>query len=180
MQDDPATAESNTDTGQDDALRAELAEVKDKLLRALAEQQNIRQRTARECQDRVKYAAADFGRDLLGVADNLRRALSSVPKQISDDVRQWLTGVEATEHMLQEAFERHGIKRLDPLGTPFDPNFHQAVFAAPDETRPPGTVIEVMAPGYIQHERLLRPAMVGVAKEPEPAPAKDAALPTSE
>jgi molecular chaperone GrpE len=145
---------------------AEAAEFKDRLLRALAETENVRRRAERERTDATKYGVTQFARDLLDVADNLRRALESMPEsQARDDVtRNLLAGVAATERALLAAFERHGIKRMDPKGERFDHNFHQAIFEAENTGKPPGTVVEVLQPGYLLHDRLLRPAMVGVAK----------------
>jgi molecular chaperone GrpE len=148
------------------AAEGELAETKDRLLRALAETENVRRRAQREREDAQKYSAAKLVTDLLNVADNLRRALDSVPEaQVSDELtRTLLQGVAATERELLAAFERHAIRRLDPLGERFDHNFHQAIFEAENTGRPPGTVVQVLQPGYVMHDRLLRPAMVAVAK----------------
>jgi len=149
----------------------EAADLKDRLLRALAETENVRRRAERERTDATKYGVTQFARDLLDVADNLRRAIDSVPEaQVRDDAtRNLLAGVAATERAFLAAFERHGIKRLDPKGERFDHNFHQAIFEAENTGKPAGTVVEVLQPGYLLHDRLLRPAMVGVAKgEPKP------------
>jgi molecular chaperone GrpE len=148
------------------AAEAEAAEFKDKALRAMAEVENIRRRAQRERDDAVKYAATNIARDLLSVADNLSRALASVNEaQIADETtRNLLTGVAATERELLAAFEKNGIKRIDPKGERFDHNFHQAIFEVENAGKPAGTVIEVLQPGYVLHDRLLRPAMVGVAK----------------
>jgi molecular chaperone GrpE len=148
------------------ALEAELAEQKDRLLRALAETENTRRRAQREREDASKYAVASFAQDLLSAADNLRRALDSLPEaEVRDErTRSLLAGVAATERELLSVFERHGIKRIDPKGERFDHNFHQAIFEADRADEPGGTVIEVLQPGYLLHDRLLRPAMVGVAK----------------
>ena len=147
-------------------LEAELAEYKDRLLRALAETENVRRRAQREREDASKYAIAGFAKDLLSAADNLRRALESLPESEAKDerTRSLLAGVAATERELLGVFERHGIKRIDPKGEVFDHNFHQAIFEAERPDAPAGTVIEVLQPGYVLHDRLLRPAMVGVAK----------------
>ena len=149
-------------------LEAEAAELKDRLLRALAEQENIRRRAQRELEEAVRYAASGLARDLLPTADNLRRAIESVSEELAADepLRQMLAGVSATERALLDAFGRHGISRIDPLGEPFDPNRHQAMFEVEDAERPAGTVAEVLQPGYLHYDRLLRPAMVGVAKSP--------------
>jgi molecular chaperone GrpE len=160
------------------ALEAELAEEKDRLLRALAETENVRRRAQREREDASKYAVAGFAKDLLSVADNLRRALDSLPEGEARDerTRSLLEGVAATERELLGVFERYGIKRVDPKGDRFDHNLHQAIFEAERPGEPGGTIIEVLQPGYVLHDRLLRPAMVGVAKEtPRPAdPVKSA------
>ena len=150
------------------ALETELADTKDRLLRALAETENVRRRAQREREDTQKYAVSGFARDLLATADNLRRALDSVPEaEIKDArLRSLLDGVAATERELLSVFERHGIRRIDPKGERFDHNFHQAVFEAERPEAPVGTVVEVLQPGYVLHDRLLRPAMVGVAKAP--------------
>lgn len=146
--------------------QAEAAELKDRLLRALAETENARRRAERERQDAARYGVATFARDLLDVADNLRRAIDSAPEsQVNDELtRTLLMGVAATERALLTAFERHGIRRIDPKGERFDHNYHQAVFEAENTGRPAGTIVEVLQPGYMLHDRLLRPAMVGVAK----------------
>ena len=157
-------------------LEAELAEQKDRLLRALAETENVRRRGQREREDAAKYAVAGFAKDLLSAADNLRRALDSLPEaEVKDDrTRSLLAGVAATERELLSIFERHGIKRIDPKGERFDHNFHQAIFEAQRPDQPSGIVVEVLQPGYVLHERLLRPAMVGVAKGgPRPAEPDD-------
>src|SRR4051794_9559059 len=148
------------------AVDAELAETKDRLLRALAETENVRRRMQRERDDAQKFAAGAFAKDLLSPLDNLRRALDAMPDaELSDPRAKSLRdGVAATERELLAAFERHGLKRIDPKGEPFDPNFHQAVFEAERPDLPAGTIVEVLQPGYVQHDRLLRPAMVGVAK----------------
>src|SRR6266566_8261539 len=151
-----------------EALEQELAEAKDRLLRALAETENVRRRAQREREDTLRYAISGFAKDLLATADNLRRALDSVPEAEITDVRlrSLLDGVAATERELLSVFERHGLQRIDPKGERFDHNFHQAVFEVERPDAPAGTVIEVLQPGYVLHDRLLRPAMVGVAKAP--------------
>jgi molecular chaperone GrpE len=151
-------------------LEAELAATKDKLLRALADNENMRKRNQREREDARKYAAAAFAKDMLDVADNLRRALASVPAESEWDelTRNLLAGVAATERELLAALERHGIRRIDPLGERFDHNFHQAMFEAENTGQPAGTIVQVLQPGYVIHDRLLRPAMVAVAKGEAP------------
>lgn len=158
-------------------LEAELAEMKDRMLRALADAENTRRRAQREREETQKYAIADFARDLLGTADNLRRALESLPESEVQDARarSLLEGVAATERELLSAFERRGIGRFDPKGERFDHNRHQAIYEVATEEARPGTIVEVLQPGYLLHDRLLRPAMVGVAKKKEtPAPQRAA------
>jgi molecular chaperone GrpE len=170
-----AVAPEEMPEGRIAALEAELAEAKDRLLRALAETENIRRRAQRERDDAQKYGVTSFAKDLLSAADNLRRALDSLPEaEVADErTRALLTGVAATERELLSVFERHGIRRIDPKGERFDHNFHQAIFEAENTGQPGGTIVEVLQPGYVLHDRLLRPAMVGVAKEP-PKPAEPA------
>ena len=148
------------------AVEAELADTKDRLLRALAETENVRRRLQRERDDASKYAVSNFAKDLLSAVDNLRRALDAMPEgEVKDTRTQGLRdGVAATERELLGAFERHGLRRIDPKGERFDHNFHQAIFEAERPDVPAGTVVEVLQPGYVLHDRLLRPAMVGVAK----------------
>jgi molecular chaperone GrpE len=148
------------------AVEAELANTKERLLRALADTENVRRRFQRERDDTQKYAITAFAKDLLSTADNLRRALEALPEaEVSDArTRSLLDGVAATERELLGAFERHGLRRIDPQGEPFDHNFHQAIFEAERPGVPAGTVVEVLQPGYVLHDRLVRPAMVGVAK----------------
>lgn len=152
------------------AAESELAESKDRLLRALAETENVRRRAQREREDAAKYGASNLAKDLVNVADNLRRALASVPEgQVKDELtRTLLQGVDATERELLAAFERHGIRRIDPMGERFDHNFHQAIMEIENSGQPGGTVVQVLQPGYAMHDRLLRPAMVGVAKGERP------------
>lgn len=158
-------AEAATDT---ETLAAEVADLKDQLLRALAEGENTRKRAAREREDSARYGISNFARDIVAVADNLRRAIDSLPADKGgEDVLKTLTeGVAATLRQLDAAFENHGIERIDPVGQPFDHNLHQAMFEDPDSDQPPGTVVQVIQQGYKIHDRLLRPAMVGVAKKP--------------
>ncbi len=145
----------------------EVAVLKDQLLRALAEIENIRRRSAREREDAVKYAAVPLIKDLVVVADNLRRALGSVPADAvegNEQLKTLLDGVEMTEKELQSVFVRHGIERIDPMGERLDPHFHEAMYEVPDASVPAGTVVQVLQAGYKLRERLIRPAQVGVAK----------------
>ena len=151
---------------------AELADTKDKLLRALAETENQRRRAQREREDASKYAAANFAKDMLDVADNFRRALASIdPAALQDEqAKALIEGVAATERALLAAFERHGIKRIEPeIGERFDPNLHEAMFEVPGPGKPGGSIVQVVQAGYRMHDRLLRPAMVGVAKAGAPS-----------
>ncbi len=149
------------------AAKDEIARLKDQLLRAMAETENLRRRAEREREDTAKYAIAGFAREILAVGDNLHLALANIPAE-ARAADKWLdnlaVGVEATERELLAVFERFGIRRIDPLGEPFDPNFHQAMTEVPGSGKPAGTVVEVLRSGYVIHDRLLRPAMVAVAK----------------
>jgi molecular chaperone GrpE len=152
-------------------LGAEIARLKDQLLRALAEIENTRRRAEREREDTARYAISAFARDILTVADNLRRALDNIPahaREKDEMLNTLAVGVEATERELLAGFERHGLRKIEPLGEKFDHNFHQAMFEIADTGKPPGTIVQVMQAGYVLHGRLLRPALVGVAKG-EPA-----------
>lgn len=148
------------------AVEAQLADSKDRLLRALAETENVRRRLQRERDDAQRYAVSGFAKDLLSTVDNLRRALDAMPEAEAKDARtrSLREGVAATERELLAAFERHGLKRVDPKGDRFDHNLHQAIFEVERPDVAAGTVVEVLQPGYVLHDRLLRPAMVGVAK----------------
>jgi molecular chaperone GrpE len=148
-------------------LEAESAKLKDQALRALAETENIRRRSEREREDTAKYAISGFAKSLLDAADNLRRAVDAVPAEAVEAdaaLKTLVDGVAATERQLLAAFERNGLTRIEPVGEVFDPNFHQAMFELPGTGKPSGTVVQVVQPGYVLHGRLLRPAMVGVAK----------------
>lgn len=146
-------------------------ELRDRLLRTLAEMENVRNRSARDVEDARKYAVTGFARALLDVADNLARALAAVPPDARDGsefVKNLVVGVEMTERALHGIFERHQIRRVAPqIGDRFDHARHQAMFELPTDAVAPGTVAEVMQPGYVIADRLLRPALVGVAKAPE-------------
>jgi molecular chaperone GrpE len=158
---------------------AELKELQDKHLRTLAEMENLRRRHTRELEDARKYAMAGFARDLLDVADNMRRALAAVPDDARSDnemLRNLLEGVELTERTLLNAFDKHGVKKVAPQrGEKFDHNRHQAMFEVPTADLPPGHVADVMQGGWVIADRLLRAAMVGVTKAvPGPAPVNEA------
>ena len=154
-------------------LEAELAQTKEALLRAHAEMENLRKRSARELEDARRYAITGFARDLLEVSDNLGRAVAHIPPEIREK-EEWAsnlaTGVEMTEKALLSVLEKHEIRRIEPeKGEKFDHQRHQAMFEVPTDAQPPGTIAEIMAIGYAIGDRLLRPAMVGVAKAPQPA-----------
>jgi molecular chaperone GrpE len=159
------------------SARAEAAQLKDQLLRAMAETENTRRRAARDREDAQKYGISNFAREVLSVADNLRRALEAIPAETlqSDEALKTLyDGVAATERQLEAALGKQQIQRIWPEGERFDSNFHQAMFEVPDTGKPAGTVVQVLQAGYKIHDRLLRPALVGVAKG-GPAAANDAA-----
>src|SRR5690242_21039016 len=154
--------------GSAEALAKEAAESRDKMLRTLAEMENLRKRTTREVADARAYGISGFARDILDIADNLQRALDAVPaeaKAAADPgLKALIEGVELTERSLLNALEKNGVKKLDPSGGKFDPNFHQAMFEVPDPSVPAGTVVQVVQAGYTIGDRVLRPALVGVSK----------------
>ena len=168
-------------------LESQVTDLKDRLLRAVADAENTRKRAERDKQDASKYAMTSFARDILSVGDNMRRAIDTLSDEdrasAPEPVRNLIEGVEMTEREFLSVMERHGVKAINPHGEKFDPNLHQAMFEAPDASRPAGTVMEVVATGYVIGDRLLRPAMVGVSKggpvaAPQPAteqPSADAA-----
>ena len=148
-------------------LQAEKAELQDKLLRALAEAQNTRRRAQQDVERERKFGIERFARDVLSVADNLGRALAALPGDsdaLDPALGNVILGVQATDRELQSALERHGVRRIESLGKPFNPEFHQAMMEVEDRTVPSGTVVQEMAPGYLIAGRLLRPAMVAVSK----------------
>ncbi|RWX76806.1 nucleotide exchange factor GrpE [Neorhizobium lilium] len=151
-----------------EALKAENGELRDRFLRLAAEMDNLRRRTDRDVKDAKSYSVAGFARDMLAVSDNLRRALDAVPTEMRATADAALTtlleGVELTERSMLSALERHGVKKIDAEGQKFDPNFHQAMFEIPNPAVPNNTVLQVVQAGYTIGERVLRPAMVGVAK----------------
>ncbi len=158
------------------ALESENAKLKDRLLRAVAEMENLRKRAERDVKDARQYAIANFARDMLTATDNLSRALMTMPQQARDEAegtfKSLIEGVEMTEREMIRLLEKNGIQKIDPKGEKFDPHFHQAMFEVPNPDAVEGTVTEVMQAGYVIGERVLRPAMVGVAKGgPKAAPA---------
>ncbi len=154
------------------ALEAELADAKQAVLYAQAETQNVRRRLEKDAQDARAYAATGFARDILSVADNLARALDAMPETLrADEANKGLvTGLEATLRELTAVFERNGISRMVAIGQPLDPNRHQAMIELPSADAPPGTIVQEMQAGYMIRDRLLRPALVAVAKAPEETP----------
>ena len=161
-----------------EALNAENTQLKDRVLRTLAEMENLRRRTEREVADAKTYGVTSFARDMLTVVDNLARALEHLPPEAKaaaePQIQSVIEGVELTARDLEGVLGRHGVKKLDPKGQKFDPNFHQAIFEAPDETLPAGTVSQVVQSGWTIGDRVLRPAMVGVSKGgPRAAPKEE-------
>jgi molecular chaperone GrpE len=150
------------------ALKAETTASKDRLLRLAADMENLRKRTEREKAEATLYAATNFARDLLSVADNLSRALQALTaeerERAGEIERNLIAGVEVTERDLSNVFQRHGIRKIETVGQKFDPNYHQAMFEVPTSEKPPGTVMQELQSGYAVGERCLRPALVGVAK----------------
>lgn len=181
-------ADGTIDTGSGDPRDARIAELEDQVaqlrdqaLRALAEAENVRRRTEREKEQTRLYAAGNLAKDLLNAVDNLRRALDAAPADhegLDDTVKNLIVGVEMTEREVLTAFEKAGIKKIEPLGERFDPNLHQAMFEVENTGKPAGTVVQLLAPGYVIHDRLLRAAMVGVAKG-GPAPADHSRIDTT-
>jgi molecular chaperone GrpE len=174
-----ATAQSPEEIIQANFARieAERDDLKDKLLRTLADMENLRRRTEREIADAKAYAVTSFARDMLGAADNLRRALESLPETArateEPALKGLIEGVDLTERDLLKTLERHGVRKIDPLGEKFDPNLHQAMFEAPDAEIAKGLVSKVVQSGYKIGERVLRPALVGVsAGAPKPQAAE--------
>ena len=156
------------------SLDRELAETKDRLLRMLADMDNMRKRTEREVADARVYGISNFARDILGVADNMHRAMAALDDELrakaDEPTKVLLEGVELTERELMNVLEKHGVKRIEPLGQKFDPNRHQAMYEIEDASVPAGTVIQVMQAGYLIGGRMLRPALVAVAKGGGKAP----------
>ncbi|MEO6780532.1 MAG: nucleotide exchange factor GrpE [Bradyrhizobium sp.] len=161
MPDDP-------EEGSVEALAREAAESRDKMLRTLAEMENLRKRTSREVADARIYGITGFARDVLDIADNLQRALDAVPADTraaaDPGLKALIEGVELTERSLLNALEKNGVKKFDPSGEKFDPNFQQAMYEVPDPSVPAGTVAQVVQAGYMIGERVLRPALVSVSK----------------
>ena len=161
MPDDP-------EPGSAEALAKEAAELRDKMLRTLAEMENLRQRTRREVADSKIYGITGFARDVLDIADSLQRTIDAVPAETRESadplLKSLIEGVELTERSLLSALEKNGVKKFDPQGEKFNPNFQQAMYEVPDPSVPSGTVVQVVQAGYTIGERVLRPALVGVSK----------------
>jgi molecular chaperone GrpE len=161
MPDDP-------EGGSVEALTKEVAEARDKMLRTLAEMENLRKRTSREVADARIYGITGFARDILDIADNLQRALDAVPAEMKATadpaLKAFIEGVELTERSLLNTLEKNGVKKFDPSGEKFNPNFQQAMYEVPDPSVPQGTVVQVVQAGFMIGERVLRPALVGVSK----------------
>jgi molecular chaperone GrpE len=175
-----AAASTNQPAAAQPDPAALAADVKDKLLRTLAEMENLRKRTAREVTEARLYGVTSFAHDMFAVADNMRRALDAVSPELrasaEPGVKALIDGVELTERELLKALEKNGVRQFTPRGEKFDPNVHQAMFEVPDPSVPAGSVAEVVQPGYMIGERVLRPAMVGVSKGgPKSAPASQTA-----
>ena len=170
MPDDP-------EPGSVEALARELAEARDKTLRTLAEMENLRQRTRREVADSKVYGITGFARDVLDIADSLQRALDAVPsetRELADPMLKTLIeGVELTERALLNTLEKNGVRKFDPQGEKFNPNFQQAMYEVPDASVPSGTVVQVVQAGFMIGERVLRPALVAVSKGGAKAPAAE-------
>lgn len=151
-----------------EGLKTEINTLKNDLLRAMAETENVRKRAQKDREDALKYATSNFARDLTSISENFRRALESVPKEevvLNASFKSFCEGVDMIERELLSAFERHGIKRIMPQqGDKFDHNLHQAMFEVEDDSKPVGTILETLQAGYTLHDRLLKPAFVGVSK----------------
>lgn len=155
-------------------LQQQLAAVKDQGLRALAEADNVRKRALKDREDATKYAISNFARDLLDYTDNFKRAIDSIPEDLKstgdDRITNLLTGLEAMQRQLLQTFEKNGIKKIEPRDEPFNPHFHEVMFEIPGTGKPAGTIIQLVDAGYVLHDRLLRPARVGVAKDEGQSP----------
>lgn len=167
------------ETDPAEALRAENAELKDRVLRTLAEMENLRRRTEKEVKDARDYAITAFARELLAVSDNLARAVGAIPAEAREaaegGIKAFVDGVEMTARELANAMAKHGVRKLEPMGARFDPNLHQAMFEIPNGDVPSGTVLQVLQDGYVIGDRVLRPALVGVAKGGPKAASTEAA-----
>jgi len=174
-EENPAEVKASKPYVDPSLLVDEAAEMKDRLLRTLADMENLRKRTEREVSDARQYGIASFARDILGVADNFRRALDAIGPELraaaDPAVTSLIEGVELTERDLLRVLEKNNIRKVDPMGEKFDPNLHQAMYEVPDTSVPHGSVVQVVQPGYVIGERILRPALVAVSKGGPKAPA---------
>ena len=164
---DDDTIETDEPENREEELELKISELKDQLLRAVADSENIRKRSEREKEQTRKFGIANFAKDLLSIADNLGRALDAAPRNedIKDDaIKNFVIGIQMTEQELQKAFDNNNIRKIDPIGEKFDYNFHQAMFEVEETDQEPGVVVQVLQPGYAIDDRILRPAMVGVSK----------------
>ena len=170
----PASEEENIPAPAEDSvpqndLASEIEALKNDLLRAMAETDNVRKRAQKEKEEALKYGIANFARELTSVSDNLRRALTSIPESAlasNEMLKALYDGVVMTESTLLSAYDKFGIKKISPLGEKFDHSFHQAMLEIETPDSPPGTIVQVLQDGYTLHDRLLKPALVGVAKAP--------------
>ena len=181
MEPDAAPAAPKAST----SLDRELADMKDRLLRTLADMENMRKRTEREVADARVYGISTFARDILGVADNMHRAMQALDDELrakaDEGVKSLLDGVELTERELINVLEKHGVKKIEPLGQKFDPNRHQAMYEVEDASVPSGSVVQVVQAGYLIGERVLRPALVAVSKGgPKAVPAGSGEAPAND
>ncbi|QZD95452.1 nucleotide exchange factor GrpE [Qipengyuania gelatinilytica] len=172
LRDDGGEDEDTAAEALDEALaslRGDLENAKQEVLYARAETQNVRRRMEKDVQDARNYAATGFARDILSVADNLARALDAIPAEQREDdkLKGFIAGIEATQRELEKVFNQNGITRIAAKGMPLDPNQHQAMMEVPTDEVEPGTIVQEMQAGYMIKDRLLRPAMVGVAKKPD-------------
>lgn len=169
-----ARPEAAAGTSVAEAAAREAADLKDRLLRTLAEMENLRRRADREVADARLYGIANFARDLLAVADNMRRALDAITPEVRDGadgaIKALIDGIELTERELNKALDKNGVRRFEPVGEKFDPNLHQAMYEMTDPTTPAGMVAQVVQAGYLIGERVLRPALVGISKGGPKAP----------
>ncbi|MEH2511480.1 molecular chaperone GrpE [Nitrobacteraceae bacterium AZCC 1564] len=164
----PYVMPDEPEEGSAEALAKEAADARDRMLRTLAEMENLRKQTQREISNAKTYGITSFAREVLDIADNLQRALDAVPAEARDaadaGLKALIEGVELTERSLHNTLEKNGVQKFDPMGQKFDPNVQQAMFEVPDASVPAGTVVQVVQAGYMIGERVLRPALVGVAK----------------
>lgn len=167
LEEEQVSTTDNVEGEKELSLEEQLAEMKDRWMRTMADLENLRRRSQREKEEALKYGAVGFAREMVNVADNIKRAVDSKPDEqdLSDAMKSYLAGVEMIAKEFISAFEKQGIKVLDSMHKPFDPNCHQAIFEVPTNEHPVGTILQVIQEGYMMHDRLLRPALVGVAKQ---------------